>query len=55
MEKYKKSYKNNKFNISAPTSNEEFELSNGSYSISDIQDYFEHMLKNMEKILLILQ
>ena len=55
MEKYKKSYKNNKFNISAPTSNEEFELPNGSYSISDIQDYFEHMLKNMEKILLILQ
>ena len=45
MEKYEKSYKNNKFNISAPTSNEEFELPNGSYSISDIQDYFEHMLK----------
>ena len=55
MEKYEKSYKNNKFNISAPTSNEEFELLNGSYSISDIQDYFEHMLKNMEKRLLILQ
>ena len=53
MEKYKKSYKNNKFNISAPTSNKN--LPNGSYSISDIQDYFEHMLKNMEKILLILQ
>ena len=26
MEKYKKSYKNNKFEISAPTWNEEFEL-----------------------------
>ena len=34
----KKSYKNNKFKISAPTWNEEFELPDGSYSISDIQD-----------------
>ena len=36
-----KSYKNNKFKISAPTWNEEFELSDGSNSVSDIQDYFE--------------
>ena len=36
----KKSYKNNKFKISAPTWNEEFELPDGSYFISDIQDYF---------------
>ena len=35
----KKSYKNNKFKISAPISNEEFELPDGSYSISDIQDF----------------
>ena len=41
----KKSYKNTKFKISAPTWNEEFELPDGSYSISDIQDYFEHILK----------
>ena len=41
----KKSYKNNKFKISVPTWNEEFELSHGSYSISDIQDYFEYILK----------
>ena len=34
----KKSYKNNKFTIPAPTWNEEFELPDGSYSISDIQD-----------------
>ena len=34
----KKLYKNNKFKISAPTWNEEFELPDGSYSISDIQD-----------------
>ena len=41
----KKSYKNNKFKIPAPTWNEEFELPDGSYSISDIQDYFEYILK----------
>ena len=39
----KKSYKNNKFRISAPTWNEEFELPYGSYSVSDIQDYFEYI------------
>ena len=38
-------YKNNKFKISAPTWNEEFELPNGSYSVSDIQDFFEYILK----------
>ena len=36
---------NNKFKISAPTWTEEFELPDGSYSISDIQDYFEYVLK----------
>ena len=47
----KKSYKNNKFEISAPTWNEEFELSDGSYSTSDIEDYFEYTLKKYgEKI-----
>ena len=33
----KKSYKNNKFKISAPTWNEEFELPDGSYSISEFK------------------
>ena len=42
----KSSYNNNKFKISAPTWNDEFELPDGSYSISDIQDYFEYILKN---------
>ena len=37
----KKSYKNSKSKISAPTWNEEFELTDGSYSVSGIQDYFE--------------
>ena len=32
----KKSYKKNKLKISAPKWNEEFELPDGSYSISDI-------------------
>ena len=41
----KSSYNNNKFKISAPTWSDEFELLDGSYSISDIQDYFEYILK----------
>ena len=39
----KKSYKNNKFKISAPTWNKELEIPDGSYSISHIQDYFEYI------------
>ena len=39
----KSSYNNNKFEISAPTWGEEFELPDGSYSVSDIQDYFEYI------------
>ena len=41
----KSSYNKNKFKISAPTWSEEFELPDGSYSVSDIQDYFEYILK----------
>ena len=40
----KTSYNNNKFKISAPTWNDGFELPDGSYSVSDIQDYFEFIL-----------
>ena len=43
----KSSYNNNKFKISAPAWSEKFELPDGSYSISDIQDYFECILKKM--------
>ena len=39
------SYKNNKLKMSAETWNEEFESPDGSYSVSDIQDYFENILK----------
>ena len=39
------SYNNNKFNISAPTWNDKFKLPDGLYSVPDIQDYFEYILK----------
>ena len=45
-----KTYKNNKFKLSAQTWNEKFELPDGSYSASDIQDYFEYILKKHEKV-----
>ena len=41
----KSSYNNNKFKISASTWNDEFELPDGSYSVTDIQDYFKYILK----------
>ena len=41
----KSSCNNNKFKISAHTWSDKFELPDGSYSISDIQDYFEYILK----------
>ena len=37
------SYNNNKLKISAPTWNDKYESTDGSYSISDIQDYFEYI------------
>ena len=43
-------YNNNKFKISAPTWNDTFYLPHGSYSISDIQDYFEYIIKKHENI-----
>ena len=47
---------NNKFKISASTWNDKFKLPDGSYSVSDIQDYFEYILKkSMQKILIIHQ
>ena len=52
MEKRKSSYNNNKLKISSPTWwNDKFELPDGSYSVSDIQHYFEYILKkHNEKI-----
>ena len=44
----KSEYKTNKLKISAPTWNDTFDLPDGSYSIEDIQDYFEFIIKNMK-------
>ena len=41
---------NNRFKISAPTWNDAFDLPHGSYSISDIQDSFEFIIKNHETL-----
>ena len=46
----KKLYNNNKFKISAPPWSDELDLPDGSYSISDIQDYFEYIIKKHETI-----
>ena len=45
----KSSYNNNKFKISASTWSEEFNLPDGSYSITDIQNYFQYILKKHGK------
>ena len=46
----KSPYNKNKFKRSAPTWNDEFDLHDESYSISDIQDYFEYIIKKHESI-----
>ena len=45
----KKSYKNGKFKITAPSWNEEFELPDGSYTVSDINDYFQFIIEKHDK------
>ena len=48
-----KSQKNNKLKISTPMQNDKFELAeviSYEYSVSDIQDYFQYLLKHAEKI-----
>ena len=46
----KSTYNNNKFKILAPTWNETFDLPNGLYNISEIQDYIEYIIKKHEAI-----
>ena len=46
----KSAYNNNKFKISAPTWNDTFDLPDGSYSIEDIQEYFEFIIKKHETL-----
>ena len=43
--KTKNSYNNNKFRISAPRWNDKLKLTDSSYFVSNIQDYFEYILK----------
>ena len=49
----RKKYKNNKLKIIAPTWNDEFELPDGSYSVSDIQDYIIYIIKKHETLRII--
>ena len=46
----KSAYNNNKFKICAPTWNDETDLPDGSYSVSDIQNYFEFIIKKHETL-----
>ena len=43
----KTSFKNNKIKISVPTWNEKFDVPDGSHSVSNIQNYFEHIFKKI--------
>ena len=49
-ENIKSEYNSNKFKISAPAWNDTFDLPDGSYSIADIQDYFEFISKKRETL-----
>ena len=42
--KIRKQYKNNKLKIVAPTWNDEFKLSDGSYSVTNIQDCIKYII-----------
>ena len=46
----RKQYKSNKLKIIPPTLNDKFELSDGSYSVSDIQGYIEFVIKKHETL-----
>ena len=46
----KSAYNNSKFKISAPTWNDTFDLPDGSYSIADIQGYFEFIIKKHDTL-----
>ena len=46
----KSKYNNNKFKIPAPTWKDIFDSPDGSYSIENIQDYFEFIIKKHETL-----
>ena len=45
------SYKNDKFKVSGPTWNDQFKLPDALYSVSDIQNYFEFIIKKHETVI----
>ena len=45
----RKQYKNNKLKLIVPIWNDELELPDGSYSVSDFQDYIEYSIENMKQ------
>ena len=47
MENIKKN-KNDKIELSGPTWDEEFEILNGSYFLSNFRNYFEYIVKKHE-------
>ena len=50
MTNIKSAYNNNKFKIYASTWNDTFDLLDGSYSIEDIKNYFEFIIKKNETL-----
>ena len=50
MKNIRKQYKNNKLKIIASIRNDEFELPHGFYSVSDIEDYIEYVIKMHETL-----
>ena len=49
-ENIKKTYKGDKFKISAPRWNKKFELPDGSYFVSGVQDHFDYVIKKCETV-----
>ena len=47
----KKTYRNKIFKISSPVWNHKFELPDGSYSVFDIQDYFEYIIRKHKMLI----
>ena len=50
LKNIKSEYNSNKFKISAPAWNDTFDLPDGFHSISEIQDYFEFIIKKHETL-----
>ena len=50
MKNIKSAYNSNKFKTSAPTWSDTFYLPDGSYTLEDIQDYFEFIIEKHETL-----